>query len=251
MKNAILILISLILTSCAESKMLLKSLNKYEAPLDYLHDSEIRECDKSVGIAFTELEPQALDSATSVTKIDSKVLPFIVYNYQEVNMAVNMGESSLDNSYSDFFRESFYVESQRTGCYTLDENTEKSEYSLEITYDTCKVNSKYHRNSTVLFLLFAYSMNFQEIGFPAETDLAVKVKLSKGSKSVFEKTYSTNRIQPFINQQTVNVNKLRSDFVINMAESLSLVTKECIEEIISDLNVVVENHERYISRKSL
>ena len=74
-----LLLIPLILSSCSESKMLLKSLNKYQVPLDYLHDSKINECDKSTSIAFIKCENQVLDAATSVSKINYKIFPFILY----------------------------------------------------------------------------------------------------------------------------------------------------------------------------
>lgn len=227
--------------SCSESKMLLKSLNKYQAPLGYLHDSEIKVCDKSTYIGISQFNSQVFDTITSVSKINHKVLPFIIYNYEEINLAVKLGQSSLEQDYSDFVKNAFNVESQRTGCYTLSDNSIDPEYTLEFSFDTCKVNSKYQRNSTVLFLLVAYSMSFQEIGFPAETDLVLKVKLNKGNDLIFEKKYTIDKAQPFINAQTRDINKLRSDFVMNMAESLSLSTKECIEQIIADLNEVVDN----------
>ncbi len=179
---------------------------------------------------------------TSVTKINHKVLPFIIYNYEEINLAVKLGQSSLEENYADFFKKSFAEESQRTGCYSLTENINESQYTIEFSLDTCTTNSRYQRNSTVLFFLFAYSMSFQEIGSPAETDLVLDVKLKRENDLIFEKKYSLNKIQPFINTQTQNTSTLRSDFVTNMAESLSLSTKECIEYLITDINQSIEKH---------
>lgn len=240
MKYIALLLFPLFLISCSESKTLLTSLNKYQAPLDYLHDSKIIECNKSTSLMLAKFDNQAFDSATSVSQINHKVLPFIIFNYEEINLAVNLGQNSLEQNYSEFFHKSFTVESQRTGCYSLIDNPDMSIYTIEITFDTCKITSKYQRNSTVLFLLFAYSMSFQEIGFPAITNLVLNVKLKKNNNLIFEKKYSIDRTQPFINSQTRDVNKLRSDFVTNMAESLSLSTKDCIEQIITDINQVIE-----------
>lgn len=239
MKNLLLILIPLFLISCSESKMLLNSLNKYQVPVDYLHDSKIIECDKSTNLAFGNLSNYALDSATSVTKINHKILPLIFYNYEEINLAVNLGQNSLEQNYSNFFKQSFATESQRTGCFTLKPDTMNAEYTVEIEYDTCKIKSTYQRNSTVLFLFFAYTMSFQEIGFPAKTSLDFTLKLKKEGNLFFEKKYFIRKTQPFINAQTRDLNKLRSDFVTNMAESLSLSTKEIIEKIIDDINQVI------------
>lgn len=241
MKHISLLFIAMLLISCSGSKNLLNSLNKHQAPLDYLHDSKIRECDKTATLTLTQFDNHALDSLTTVSKINHKLLPFIIYNYNELNLAVNMGQSSLEQDYSDFFKKSFTVESQRTGCYTLTDQVAEPEYSVEITYDTCRINSKYQSNSSVLFLLLAYSMSFQEIGFPAQTDLALNVNLKENNNTIFEKNYSVKRTQPFINAQTRDVNRLRSDFVTNMAESLSLSTKDCIEQIITDLNKAINN----------
>ena len=240
MKRLSLLLIPLFLASCSESKMLLKSLNKYRAPLEYLHDRKINECDKSTRVSLAVFDNQVLDSLTSVSKINHKVLPFLIYNYEEINLAVNLGQSSLEQSYYEFFKQSFAVESQRTGCYSLTDNPTDSEYTIEIVFDTCKINSKYQRNSTVLFFLIAYSMSFQEIGFPAKTNLVLNLKVKKADNLIFEKTYSIDKEQPFINARMQDVNKLRSDFVTNMAESLSLSTKDCIEQIIFDINQVIE-----------
>jgi hypothetical protein len=86
-------------------------------------------------------------------------------------------------------------------------------------------------------------MNFQEIGFPAETNLVLNVKLKKENNLIFEKKYTIEKTQPFINRPALNVNKLRSDFVTNMAESLSLSTKESIELIITDINNITQNNQ--------
>ena len=240
MKYLKLLLIALLLSSCSESRMLLKSLNRYQVPLEYLHDSKINDCDKSATVAFITSDNQVFDSVTSVSKINHKVFPFIIFNYGELNLAVNLGQSSLEQNYHDFFKKSFTVESQRTGCYSLTDNPTDSDYTVEIVFDTCKINSKYQRTATVLFLLIAYSYNWRETGFPAQTNLVLTAKFKKGNDLIFEKKYSINKIQPFINVLIRDTDKLRSDFVTNMAESLSLSTKECIEQIVIDINQVIE-----------
>jgi hypothetical protein len=219
--------------------MLSKSLSKFHAPLNYLHDSKSADYDRNTQISWNIAGPRIMDSSMVVNKISQKIKPFLFYNYTEVNLGVNLGQNSLEQDYKTFFRDAFQTESTRTGAYTLNSGAEKKGYYLEIQLDTCQTRSTYHSNSTTLFFLIAYSTYFQEIGFPAETVLTANVKLHRDQDLIFEKNYSVHRSQPFIEQQSTNVNNLRSDFVTNMTESLSLATKGCVEQIIQDLNVAV------------
>ncbi len=123
----------------------------------------------------------------------------------------------------------------------MSEKNIEPEYTLDIKLDTCNVSSKYQTNSTVLFLLIAYSYNIQEIGFASNTNLVLNVKLKKGDNLVFEKKYSVKNEQPFIKKVNSTIYPIRSDFMINMGESLSLGTKECIEQIISDINKIIKH----------
>jgi hypothetical protein len=217
----------------------MKSLIKYQVPVDYLHDSKITDCDKSTKISMAKFEQPIFDPFLSVKKTNSKVLPFIFFNHIEMNYAVKLGENSIDRDYSLFFNESFAIESQRIGCYSLTDKPIENDYTLEIVYDSCKTISKYQKSSTILFLIFAYSMSSQEFGFPAQTELSVRVTLRKGDKMIFEKSYRIKKMQPFIPSDNKNINVMHLDFVSNMAESLSLGTKECIEQIIQDINLMI------------
>lgn len=236
MKFLYISLIALVIMSCSEAKMLQKSLGKFDAPIGYLHDSKITDCPKTDSLVVW-LNSQSLDSITNVSKLNTKVLPFLVFNYTEVNMKVKLGQSSIQQKYDDFFANSLVDECKRTGCFAIsDREPNDSFYTLDITIDTCSTNSKYQRSTTVLFLFFAYSYSFQEAGFPAETLLKVSARLKKGNELIAQKSYIVNRTQPFIPTPNKTINNLRADFTANMVESLSLSTKQCIEEIINDVN---------------
>jgi hypothetical protein len=232
--------IALLAISCSQSKMLQKSLNKYKAPIGYLHDTKKANCNKSDSISI-RLNNRPLDSITSVSKINGLVLPFLLFNYFETNMRVKLGQSSIEQQYNDFFASSLIEESKRTGCFSIiNQNSNDTLYSLDITIDSCRTNSKYQRSSTILFLVFIYSVSFSELGFPAETYLQVSTKLRKGKTLITEKSYSVKRTQPFLSTRNIDTNKLRSDFTANMVESLSLCTKQCIEDIINDINISIQ-----------
>jgi hypothetical protein len=216
--------------------MLQKSLGNFNAPIGYLHDSKKIDSPKTDSL-IVWLNTQSLDSITNVSKINSKLFPFLVFNYSEVNLNVKLGQSSIQQKYDDFFANSLIAESKRTGSFGIsDQDSNDSFYTLEIKIDTCSTNSKYQRSTTVLFLFFAYSVSSMESGFPAETNLMVSTKLKKGSDLIAEKSYAIKRTQPFIPTQNTSVNNLRADFTANMVESLSLSTKQCVEDIINDVN---------------
>jgi hypothetical protein len=152
-------------------------------------------------------------------------------------MKVKLGQNSIQENYNDFFTNSFITESSRSGCFGIaTKKTNDSIYTLDLKIDTCITSSKYSRSTTVIFLLVAYSMSFSEWGSPAETYLHVSASLKKGEKIIYEKKYIVKRNQPFVNSRIANTNKLRSDFTVNMVESLSLSTKQCVEDIITDIN---------------
>jgi len=236
MRLVYITLIALLALSCSESKMLQKSLNSFNAPIGYLHDSQKTDVPATDSLII-RLNDYSLDSLTRVTHLKGLVLPFIVFDYVEVNMGVKLGQKSIQDPYSDFFAGSLADESFRTGWYGIS-NRESSDslYTLEITIDTCTTTAKYRHTSMFMYLFFAYSMSYSEMGFPAETNLQVSTKLWKGNALITEKRYSIKRKQPFIQAGQVNGDKLRSNFTANMVESLSLSTKQCIEEMVRDIN---------------
>lgn len=243
------ILFALVLFSCSQTKMLQKSLQNYRAPMGYLYDSKIIDGPKNDSLIIW-VNNKSLDSLTSVTKLKGKVYPFIVFTYIESNMGVKLGQSSLEQTYDNFFSTSLADESERSGSFIIS-NTHSSDslYTLDIEIDTCATHSNYQQSTTALFLFFAYSVSYEERGFPAQTTLKVTTKLRKGDALIAERTYSVDRTQPFLNPQTMSVDRLRADFTANMVESLSLSTKQCIEQIIRDVNLDLQNRNQVSAQK--
>jgi hypothetical protein len=85
-------------------------------------------------------------------------------------------------------------------------------------------------------MLLFYGTTYQESGSPAYSKLRFSAELKRGEDVIFTKNYLADREQPFISNNYRDINKLRSDFLVNMAESLSLNTKDCIELLIQDIN---------------
>jgi len=239
MRLLILLAIPLVLGSCSGAKMLSKNLSKFDEPLYYLHDTQIKDCDKSTSLAIGSLSGELLDSSTTAKKLKNIILPFLFVNYLENNYTVQLGQNSLTQDYKLFFASSFMDESERTGCYRFIRQSNHPTYVLELNFDTCLTTSVFQQKTTVIFMVIAYSTLYQEVASPAQTSLGVTAQLKRDGNVVFEKKYSIKQTQPYTDKG-MNV---RSDCVTNMVESLALGTKECIEQIIQDVNRVIGSDE--------
>jgi hypothetical protein len=231
-------MVGLILCSCSSSKGLVKSLSKYSFSLDYQHDSDIVECERQIKIAIGAVRTDSFDVLTKVSKTKRSVYPFIFFNSFTEKFWVNLGQNSLKQSFPDFFTGSFYKESDRTGCYTIVDDPKDADYVIDFILKDYETESVYQMKNQVFFLIFVYMTSYQESGFPAFTDMKVQVRLT-GFSGRSEKTYTLKKEMPWYGNNYRNTDDLRYDFMANMAESLSITTKECIETIIKDINSVI------------
>ena len=236
MRNITIALLALVLVSCSETKMLQKSLRTFNSSISYLHDSPTSSCPRTKQVLIN-IQNTPLDTVTTVSRLPGLVLPFIFFNYFETNLKVKLGQSSIQEDYTNFIKSSLSEESKRSGCFSVtNQITNDSTYTLDLTIDSCNTVSKYSRTYMFMYLVIAYSWSWSESGSPAETNLQLSAKLRKGNTLLYEKKYAVRRTQPFINSTRVNSNKLRADFTTNMVEGLSLSTKECTEQIVADIN---------------
>ena len=241
MRILIISLMTLFVLSCSNVRMLEKSFNKIKAPIEYLHDSRISDNKKTDSI-YVSFNIMPLDNQTSVTKIDGTTIPLLFFNHISTDVKVVLGQNSIKQNYNNFFISSFFDESSRTGNYILsNQPSNSSSYSMVITVDSCITQSQYMKSSTSIFLLLAYSFSSTEAGLAAATNLKVTSVLKKGDIIINKKSYSIYNTQPFLKTQSESIDEMRSDFISNMAESLSLGTKECIEKIITDINSSINN----------
>jgi hypothetical protein len=222
--------------SCSPTKQLQNRLSKYTEPIGYIHDSKEVNCSKSDSLII-RLNNKSLDSLTSVSLIYRHTLYLVLYASNDIKMNVKLGQSSIKKKYNDFFMGSLIDEGKRSGCFGVCKRASAdSLYSLEINIDSCKTNADYRYQNMDLLGILTFNIN----GFPSETNIQVSTKLKKGKNLISEKTYVIKRKQPFLNTQNVSFDKLEEDFMANMVESLTLGTKQCIEEIVNDINILIQ-----------
>ena len=232
-KFSFIILLTLILVSCSEMKMLQETFQKLNSSIDYTYDSKNSSCPRSK-LVYIDIKNSVLDSMTTVTKTGSRVLPLLFYNEIENTIKLKLGQGSIKEDYSSFIKNTFVKETNRSACFSVtDTNSNDSTYSLYIKIDSCNTISSYKRTTKIVFLLFAYSIHIVMDGLPAETNLQYTATFKKGKDLIFEKKYIINQQQPFIYSTMDNYN---ADFISHMTAALSVSTKMAIEQIIADIN---------------
>ena len=142
MRNLNIAIFALILVSCSESKMLQSNLRKYNASIGYLHDSPLSSCPRNNQV-YISINNTPLDTVTTVSKLNGLVLPLIIFNHFETTMKVKLGQSSIQEDYTNFFTGSLTDESKRSGCFSVtNKKTNDSIYTLDLTIDSCNTTSK-------------------------------------------------------------------------------------------------------------
>ncbi len=236
MRHLKIIFLVFTLVSCSTSTMLQSGLSKYNSSVDYLHDRPAMNCNKGK-LVYVTFNNFPLDSVTTVKKMKSTFIPLIFFNYFETVQKVKLGQHSIKENYNTFFENSILEESKRSGCFrAINFSPVDSAYVLDISIDTCNTTSVYKKTAMVLYFLIAGSYGFSESCSPATTSLYVTAKLRKGNDQLFDKKYAVTKFQPFVKSRLQNSQALLSSLTTNMVEVLSMSTKDCIEQIVDDVN---------------
>jgi len=221
--------------SCSLRSQVQKQMNKNKVPLGYLSESRRGNCADEKKVVSVSVLNNPLDSITKVTKINSLFLPLILYYYHSVNLFINLGQKSLEQPYDQFFREKLEDESQRRGCYTVGQ-PDNNNYTLEIAFENTHTTSKFSSESRHTFVVVGVLHMHSSKGYPANTMMKATAVLKKNGSVVYENKYELNREQPFLQTPGIRTNGLVAKVESNMAESLSLTTKKCVESIVDDVN---------------
>jgi hypothetical protein len=237
MKKIVYLLFAIMLcSSCSGLKELQTSFRQFGGNLEYIHDSRINGCQKKDSVVIM-MHDYLLDGKTTVRKGSMLILPFLLFNYFEQNYWVTLGQEALNSRYDDFFNASLTEECHRNGCFNLAGIiSNDSTYTLEIGVDTCYTKAKYKRFSSFVYFGYGYSSFNDEYGKTPKTTLKVSAVLRKAGNVIFQKQYvSENSISPGI-ESGQGKNDPRGILIRSMTGSLSLSTKQCIEEIVTDIN---------------
>ncbi|HET9572026.1 MAG TPA: hypothetical protein VFP20_11535 [Bacteroidales bacterium] len=242
---AMLVALILLGSACSESKLLMKGLSNYPQPLGYEFTSPIDSSTKADSVILT-FNGFQFDSITTVHRKKGLIIPLIFINIAEYKYRIKLGASQFNDNYNEFFFNALIDESQRSGRYTLcyDSTRLKDVYHLEVTLDTCLTDTYLLENTLIIYYIYGYFSTYSEKMYPANSKLACKVRLRKGDQLIRDTTISVNNTLDFPIGTNLKRNEQLERTAGFLVESLCQSTRDCISEMVRDVNETLTAQKR-------
>lgn len=227
-----------------------KEIGAIQAGLYYeLTSSVYREgINKDVYLNF--IDYSNMDYYTSVKKKGVVVIPLLVFNYSKQTYRVALGENSLEQNYREFLTDALLAECNSSTCFNLIDNSEGTAsdsalvLDVKITHNKTFSKIKLTDSAFIGFNMLLgggddfdyYSSNKVE---PAVTQLKLMVELKQKGRVLHKKEYEVTQSCNFAGGGYGESFHANEACVRNMATSLSLATKEIVEEISKELHLLL------------
>lgn len=231
--------------SCSETKLLTKAISKYPQSLGYELISPIDSSAKTDTVILS-YNGFTLDSATTVKRVKSLVLPFLFINYVDIKYRIKLGATQLSENYNDFFFNALMDESDRSGRYALcyDSTRRAAVYSMEVTLDTCLTETHLEETYWTVFYVYGYFSTYSESSYPARSRLSCTLKLRKGDQVLKDTTVSTSKMLVFSDGNNLSMNERMRRTADCMVQTLCQNTRNCIAQMVQEVNGVLTNQKR-------
>ncbi|MDL2212607.1 hypothetical protein LJC72_06340 [Bacteroides sp. OttesenSCG-928-D19] len=245
-------------TSCSSSKAMLREMLDNRAHLFYeLTTPEYTgEVKNNIYLNFIDYSNMAY--YTTMKKKGFVVVPLFFYNYTSTRFEAALGERSLTINFREFLTEALLTECNTSTCFNLIDNQQNIAPDSALVLDVrimknltkgkmklrdTAIFTGYldlilgHDEEDAIFPMFAGKTNNKV--YPAITELIVKVTLSRKNEPLLEKEYKVNRGYRSASGGYGDTYITNSVCLDLMAESLSLATKEMVEEISRELHLLM------------
>lgn len=245
---------AILLSSCHSSKSILKEMHNSRAHLFYelTKPQYLGEIKNDVYLDF--IDYSNMDYYTTVKKKSYYIIPLIFYNYVNEGFEAKLGEWSLSTNYREFLTDAFLAECNNSTCFNLVDNADErvspdSVYTLriKIVHNSTKAKIKF-RDTAVLLIWPFGDENYATIESanhklkPAIAHLKLNVILSKNKEKLFEKEYTVYKSYQMTDKGYGDVYMTSIACLDRMAESLSMATKEIVEEISEELHLLMRGN---------
>lgn len=251
MKKGITWLLSmLMLTSCVTVKQVQHEMNQTQGNLFYELTSKPYEGLVSDTVYLDFIDYSNIDYYTTVGRKDWFAVPLLLVNFATNKYVVRLGEHSLSQLYREFLTEAMLTEcNSSTGFLLVDNQKEKavpsSCYRLRVKVQKNETTGRLtHQNVFIILPLddwgsegFIEGSNTRsgETG----TRLSLQVCLTKGVDSLLTKTYDVKYTLPKRKANNYNLLESSQSCMDDMAECLSMATKQIVENISEELNMLI------------
>lgn len=243
-----LLLFVALFSSCRTGKSMQKEIRTMRANLYYeLTSPEYKgEIIKDIFLNF--IDYSNIDYHTTVRKTKTVFIPLILYNFSSQTYEITLGESSLTQNYREFLTDAFLAECNSSTCFNLINNEANiapdSAYVLDVKVNRNRTITKIKLNESAI-PWFDENMEEAFISFtnnktrPAVTELNIHVRLLRSGKTLFDKEYSVKRSQDTYRERASNSYEANDVSLQTMTAGLSHATKEIVEQISSELHLLM------------
>lgn len=254
MKTSSILLIFIVLPllySCRSSRSMLKEIHPLKSSLYYELTSPLYEGMREHTVYMDFISYSNIDYYTSVKRKKVTIIPLLFFNYEGELFNLRLGEHSLTQLYREFLTEALLTECNSSTCFKLQDNQKgtilpDSAYRLEIKIRKNETTAKVKLNNSS-FLWFQGEMVdvANNTLRPATSHLEISVRLSRQHECLLDKTYSTEWKQNRRKQSYGDSPSANAACLDDMTESLSMATKEIVEEISREMHLILSLQPKY------
>ena len=243
----------LLLNSCASVKPLRRDMQNIQTDLGYEMTTPEYKGEIQYNVVLNELSASNMDVRTDVKRTSNICIPLLFVNYLGANFRVRLGEQSLKRPYRDFLKDALLSECNSSAKFNLidkmpDNMPIDSMYILDVKMKDVDTQANIRYNNTLMILpILDNSGVFEFANYKsktAQTSLIANVTLCYGTRCLFQKeyeiTYNKNRGE-YANQSNEDVALNCMD---NMAFSLSQATKQLVENISQEIDLVLQSQNK-------
>lgn len=239
------ILIGMACTSCRSSRSMQNELNGMRSDLYYELTSVeyLNEVNKTVYLEF--IDYSNTDYHTTIQRKGGFFLPLLLYNYERNNYRTRLGEHSLSQLYREFLTDALLAECNSSTCFQLLHDPDQREVADSIYRLEVKILQNETTGGVVLTKNHLIGLDGEYISFqssryrPAHSQLQIAVRLSYQTTCLLNKTYQVQHKQSRKSRSYETSYDANQACLNDMAESLSLATKEIVEEISQELHLLM------------
>ncbi len=240
----LLILTSVLFCSCRSSRSMQLELNPMKTSLFYELGSKEYFGNKENDIYLEFIRYSNLDYYTTIKRKSSYAIPLFFYNLEVGKFRTKLGEHSLTQTYREFLTEALLAECNSSTRFNLIDNQKDiapdSAYRLKVNIERNETVGMVNLKSTSIIW---FDDDFLEIPGNkvgnANTNLVIHITLMHNGEKVFDKSYSLNHVE-YARPKTYSDSVLSNEACLDlMAESLSTTTKIIVENISSELDLLL------------
>ena len=237
-KIVISVLIMILFSSCFSSQNIIHSMNTQKVSLQYLLDSDMKKDKKDVKIFLNDIvmRDSLMPQKCLIETEKSFTLPLLIVNIWNATYNIKIGQNVIKGNYKAFLRDNFINHINRSGNFRITNQQDSANYFLTLYVDSTRSECKYYEGGNFIFLVFGYSYSGYEQALVGNSTFKIRYSLIKNNEQIRNNGAAKKSSTNFIIKKYKDNIELRHNTLSNMAESLSISIKNCLDFIVEDLN---------------